>query len=88
MHGYTLSSYALAAFAITAYAAPVKVEVRRDEIIEARQPYVLDTKFSSGKVEVVDIGMPYVQQRAEEAASAAPKATIPADLPGWYMALR
>jgi hypothetical protein len=53
-------SYALVAFATTAYAAPL---VERTEEVELMSPYVVDGKAFSGKDEIVDIGKGDVEHR-------------------------
>jgi hypothetical protein len=60
MRGQTIFSYALVAFATTAYAAPL---VERTEEIEVRSPYVVDGKAFTGKEGVVDIGKAFVEHR-------------------------
>jgi hypothetical protein len=58
MRGQTFFSYALVAFATTAYASPLVVRI--DEV-EARTPYVVDGK--AFKVGTVDFGMEVVERR-------------------------
>lgn len=68
MRGQTFSSYALVAFAITAYAAPLVAT--SDDVLEARQPYVLP-----GKVGVVAVGQEFERRQASTKASAKASAT-------------
>ncbi len=60
MRGQTIFSYALVAFATTAYAAPL---VERTEKVEVRSPYVVDAKAFSEKGDIVDIGKEFVERR-------------------------
>lgn len=53
MRGQTIFSYALVAFATTAYAAPLKA--RTDDLLE-REPYV-------GNVGVVNVAEEYIERR-------------------------
>ena len=82
MRGQTFSSYVLAAFALTAHAAPLLA--RYGEIIPAGGFPVrgLDT----GKVGVVAVGQEFERRKASatsKAAAGAAKASAPADLPAW-----
>lgn len=64
MRGPTFSSYALVAFALSAYAAPL--EVRTDDLLEARQP-----EFSAGKVGIVAVGQDFEKRAASTTAKPA-----------------
>jgi hypothetical protein len=58
MHGLTIFSYTLVAFAITSYAIPLKV--RTDHLLE--RPPDLDLTELVGKVGSVKIGEGYVER--------------------------
>ena len=60
MRGQTVLSYALVAFATTAYAAPLAL--RNENRLEGREAYAF-----SGKVGTVKVGKEYVQRRKDEA---------------------
>jgi hypothetical protein len=59
MRGQTFLSYALAALATTAYAAPLAI--RNEDRLEGRDAYAF-----SGKVGTVNVGKEYVQRRQDE----------------------
>ena len=76
MRGQTFSSYALAAFVLTAHAAPLVA--RNGDILPARG-------FNTGKAAVVVVGKEFGRRQASatKSAAGAAKATTPADLPEW-----
>jgi len=77
MRGQIFSSYALAAFALTAHAAPLIA--RQGDILPAGG-------FDAGKVGVVAVGQEFERRKASatsKPAAGGAKATAPADLPGW-----
>ena len=68
MRGQTFFSYALVAFAITAYAVPVSLEpleTRTDDLLEAREPYVIPETGITSNIGAVDIGKEYIERRQE-----------------------
>ncbi len=65
MRGQTYFSYALVAFASSAYAAPTRLVVRMDDALEARDLYVLPGAHSAAKVGTVAAGKSFVQRRQE-----------------------
>jgi hypothetical protein len=74
MRGKTFFSYALVAFATTAYAAPLAVQA---DDLEARTPYVVDGKAFVGKVRIVNVGEEFVQRREDKSGGAAVDAAAP-----------
>ncbi|PMD56517.1 uncharacterized protein K444DRAFT_66462 [Hyaloscypha bicolor E] len=58
MRGQIFFSYALVAFATTAYSSPL---VARTDEVEARSPYVVDGKAFNGGI--VDVGKEFVERR-------------------------
>jgi hypothetical protein len=74
MRGQTFFSYALVAFATTAYAAPLAVQA---DDLEARTPHVVDGKAFVGKVVTVNVGKVFVHRRQDESGEGAVDAAEP-----------